>query len=163
MKTFLELALLEMARNTRKFIDSRDAILDDIHKKEIHSKEERIVGDIDGTIVIKSIHSMQSRDNEMVHRDYNLKDSVIIKAIKKAIKKGLRVGTGPAMITFKNKSKTYDLLVVDWRGPSIKIVTIIQGNRKSPKEYFTQKHSKDLQITTEDYGAIYIIDISCIL
>ena len=158
MKSFREY-ILEMARTGFKQINPKDLKLDDIHKKEVHSKDERLIGDIDGINVYKSIHAMQSRDEELVPRDYHLKDSVILKAIKKAIKKGFSPKSGKTMVTFKNKDKKYDLLELDWRQNTITIITIIQSGKRNPKEYFTSRHSDETQITTENINENNLIVI----
>jgi hypothetical protein len=105
----------------------------------------------DNVKIIRTKHTKETRHGEEVPRDDGLRDAVILKAVKKAWKKGLKPGV-KTMITYKNKKKRYDMIVIEWQKSQNKIIiiTTIQDNYKLPTEYFTSSHKNDAKIMTEN-------------
>ena len=118
------------------------------------------IGEIEGYPVVKSKHVHQVRQGELDARDSGVRDSILIKAIKKAIKKGFSKQSGKTLITFKNKKKKYDMLVAKWENNAILIITVIQESKNNPKEFFTPKHKEETKITTESFN---ILDIDKVI
>ena len=113
----------------------------------------------DNVQIVRSNHTKETRNGELVPRDEGLRDAIILKAVKKAWKKGLKPKT-KTMITYKNKKKKYDMIVVDWQKSQNKIilVTSIQDAKDSPRMYFGPSHKNDPQIMTESYNEIIMLD-----
>ena len=115
----------------------------------------------DDVQIVKSKHIKETRDGQQVPRDDGLRDAVILKAIKKAWKKGLKPNT-KTIITYKNKKKKYDMIVIDWQQSQNKIilVTSIQDSKDTPKGYFGPSHKNDAKIMTEsEIECDYIIEL----
>jgi len=171
MKSFKEIAILEALRIVKRAsdknqpqLDKRQDILGKIHNSEIEDNKpvKNQIGDIDGFPVVKSKHVGMIRDGEQNPRDEGLRDAIIIRTLKKAIKKGFSRKTGKTLITYKNKkSKKYDMIVASWESNAIVIITVIQDSKDNPKQYFTPKHQKagDKMITTESFNILSIEDI----
>jgi hypothetical protein len=154
MKTFREIAQNEALKIVKKKTTPAAPV----------AKPEEIQIDItyfDSVQIIRSKHTKETRNGQQVPRDDGLRDAVILKAIKKAWKKGLNPNT-KTMITYKNKKKKYDMIVVDWvkRENKIILVTSIQDSKDAPKYYFGPKHKNDEKIMTESY--IEVGDLSII-
>jgi hypothetical protein len=151
MKKFREIAIEEALKIVKKG-DSSMKIKKPL-QRDRESKDNFIpkidISYFDKVKIIKSKHIEEIRDGELLPRDEGLRDAVIIRVIKKAWKKGLSYGK--TMITYKNKKKKYDMLVIDWKKNQdiIILVTSIQDSKKSPKQYFGPKHKDDNQIMTE--------------
>jgi len=109
------------------------------------------VSHFDECEIIRTSHTKKVRDGEQNSRDNGLRDATILKAVKKAWKKGLKPGI-KTMITYKNKKKTYDMIVIEWQKSQKKIIliTAIQDGYKIPTEYFTPSHKNDAKIMTEE-------------
>ena len=164
MKSFQELALLEVLKIIKKANNISEPIkVPNEPSEPVEAKNS--IGEINNIPVVKSKHTGIIRDGEQKPRDFGLRDAVIIKAIKKAIKKGFSRKTGKTLITYKNKQKKYDLLVASWESNAIVIITVIQDSKDNPKQYFTPKHQKagDKMITTESLKIQEIQDIKNII
>lgn len=157
---------LKIIKKAGALPDKRQQITKDVHNTEIKDAEvyhQNSIGNINDFPIVKSKHVGITRDGETESRDSGVKDATIIKAIKKAIKKGFSKKSGKTLITFKNKKKLYDMIIVAWENNAIVIITIIQGNRKNPKEYFTPARSKHTKITTESFGYKEILSVDTII
>jgi len=131
MKTFREIAIQEALKIVKK------------------NKPENIdISYFDDCEIIRTNHTKKVRDRESSSRDNGLRDAVILKAVKKAWKKGLKQKT-KTMITYKNKYKKYDMMVVEWDKKKIILVTSIQHSKDLPKYYFGPSHKDDAKIMTE--------------
>jgi hypothetical protein len=164
MKTFKEIAIEEALKIVRRASD-KPVQKSAKKQKEVKTSKKasgKTIGDINGTKIVKSHHVSEIRDGELESRDGGLKDSVIIKAIKKAIKKGFSQKSPKTLITFKNKKKLYDLLIVKWARNAIVIITIIQDNKNNPKLYYTPKRKSDgsALITTESFNKEHNIPVT---
>lgn len=161
MKRFQEFAILEALRIVKRASDKnnpqsdkRQDIIGNIHNKEMQDEVpvKNQIGDIDGFPIVKSDHVHQVRDGEQDTRDAGIKDSIIIKSIKSAVKKGFSSKTGKTLITFKNKkTKKYNMMIAVYHSNAIVIVTIIQGEKDNPKMYWTPNRKGHEKITTESY------------
>jgi len=109
--------------------------------------------------IIRTNHTKEIRDGEQNSRDDGLRDATILKAVKKAWKKGLKPGV-KTIITYKNKKKTYDMIVIEWQKTQNKIIliTAIQEGKKLARDYFTPSHKKDAKIMTENVQEMIEID-----
>ena len=150
MKTFREYALSEALKIVKRASDNP------VKKPQSFSTKKKVklpdsVSYFDNCEIIRTTHSKEIRDGELGPRDEGLKDALILKTVKKAWKKGLKPDT-KTIITYKNKKKKYDLIVVEWKikENKIVIVTVIQDNNNSPKDYYTNKHKNDPKIMTEN-------------
>lgn len=110
--------------------------------------------------IVRTSHTKEIRNGELVPRDEGLRDAVILKTVKKAWKKGLKPNT-KTIITYKNKKKKYDMIVVDWQKSQNKLilVTTIQDNNKFPGMYFSQSRKNDAKIMTENFTNTIVDDI----
>ena len=141
MKTFKEIAIEEGLKIVNKKADKIKQDFSDID-----------ISYFDNCEIIRTKHTKEIRDGELVPRDNGLRDAIILKTVKKAWKKGLQPNK-KTMITYKDKkSKKYDLLIIEWLFSQNKIVlvTSIQDKKDMPKYYFGPKHKDDLKIMTED-------------
>jgi len=165
MKTFREYAydIDEALKIVKKKSDQGNQNNQNTYKRPRETKgnfEKKIdISYFDTVQIIKSKHIKEIRDGELVPRDEGLRDAVILRVIKKAWKKGLKPNT-KTMITYKNKKKKYDMIVVDWQKSQNKIilVTSIQDSKDSPRMYFGPSHKNDPQIMTESYNEIIMLD-----
>jgi len=162
MKTFREYAydIDETLKIVKKKSDQSDQNTYKRSKKSKGNFEKKIsISYFDTVQIIKSKHIKETRDGELVPRDEGLRDAVVLRVIKKAWKKGLKPNI-KTMITYKNKKKKYDMIVVDWEKSQNKIilVTSIQDSKDSPRMYFGPSHKNDPQIMTESYNEIIMLD-----
>ena len=130
-------------------------------REEKNTYQEKItISDFDDMEIIRTKHSKKIRDGEQTARDDSLRDAIILKAIKKAWKKGLQPNT-KTVITYKNKKKLYDMMVIEWKKSQGKLILItsIQGSEKTPKTYFRESNKKDAKIMTEIYEAVETIEL----
>lgn len=146
MRTFRDIAIQEALK---------------IVKKKGQEKEQRKIdiSHFDECDIIRTKHTKEVRDGQDVPRDDGLRDAVILRVVKKAWKKGLQSDT-KTMVTYKNKKKKYDMIVIEWKQKQKKIilVTSIQDGKESPKLYFTPKHKNDEKIMTERVMEIIDLD-----
>lgn len=155
MYEFRRLAMLEALRIIKK-AGSKPAIPTQSALVQVKNS----IGEINDIPVVKSKHVGMIRDGEQQARDGGLRDAVVIKVLKKAIKKGFSKNSGKTLITYKDKkSKKYDMIVTSWERNAIVIITAIQDKKDNPKLYFTSKHREDTKITTESFEIQDIEDI----
>ena len=148
IKTFKEIALEEALKIVKKK-----------QEKPTISSEPIDISHFDECEIIRTKHTKETRAGQLVPRDDGLRDAIILKAVKKAWKKGLKPNT-KTMITYKNKKKKYDMIVIEWKDKQKKIilVTSIRDGKDAPKYYFGPKHKNDEKIMTESH--IEIGDLS---
>jgi len=162
MKTFKEIALEEALRIVKKNQPVTPQNTPRETKKPFSAKID--VSYFDSVKIIRTKHTKEVRDGELNARDNGLRDATILKAIKKAWKKGLEPGV-KTMITYKNKKKKYDMIVIEWQKSQNKIilVTSIQDSYKTPKQYFTPSHKNDAKIMTESFTIIELEELEDII
>ena len=122
------------------------------------SKKPYIVGNINGILIKKTRHAHENRDYEFHPRDYGLTNDDILTIFNKALKKPSFKKNIKTMIVYRNKKGKYDVIVAEWKGHFIDIITIMQKNKRSPYEYFTPKHGDEARTIVEHYN-INIDDI----
>jgi len=127
-------------------------------KTQKEPSKEISISYFDGCKIVYTKHTKEIRDGELVPRNEGLRDAVILKAVKKAWKKGLK--PGKTMITYKNKNKKYNMIVIDWniKEKKIILVTSIQDNKDLPKFYRTKVHMGEPFIMTESYNDFIILE-----
>jgi len=155
IRTFKEIALEEALKIVKKKSDSENS-----KPVGTNAPEKRIdVSYFDSCQIIRTKHTKEVRNGQQVPRDDGLRDAIILKAVKKAWKKGLK--PGKTMVTYKNKKKKYDMIVIDWneRENKIILVTSIQDSKEQPKFYRTAKHQGEPFIMTENYNSFVIDEI----
>jgi hypothetical protein len=151
---FIKNELLETLKIVKKRNDTTSSDISKPQTKPRESKrnfEKKIdISYFDTVNIVRSKHTKEIRTGQTIPRDEGLRDAIIIKAIKKAWKKGLKPYV-KTMISYKNKKKKYDLIVVEWQKKQNKIiiVTVIQDSKKTANDYFTPKHKNDAKIMTE--------------
>jgi hypothetical protein len=158
MKTFKDYILAEALRIVKKNTPAKP--LNKPRETKDNFKPAIDVSYFDNVEIVRSKHSKEIRDGQLVSRDDGLRDAVILKAIKKAWKKGLRANT-KTVITYKNKKKKYDMIVIDWKQSQDKIILItsIQDNKNSPKTYFRQSNKTQDKIMTEQFNEYEVIEL----
>ena len=132
--------------------------------RETKQKPKIDVSYFDTVRIVRSKHSQEIRANELKPRDEGLRDATILKAVKKAWKKGLKENE-KTLITYKNKSKKYDMIIVEWirKQNKIILVTAIQGNKDKPNQYFRASNKDQQKIMTENIEFVATIELEFIL
>ena len=161
MKSFKEIAILEALKIVKRAsdknnpqADKRQDNINKIHNTEMKDAQpvKNQIGDINGFPIVKSDHVHQVRSGEQNTRDAGIKDSIVVKSIKSAVKKGFSEKSGKTLITFMNKkSKKYNMMIAVYHSHAIVIVTIIQGEKENAKMYWTPNRKDHEKITTESY------------
>jgi len=161
MKKFEEIAIIEALKIIKRASDKsnpesdkRQDNINKVHNMEIQdiNQIKNQIGDIDTFPIVKSDHVYKVRDGEQITRDSGIKDSIIVKSIKSAVKKGFSKKSGKTLITFKDKkTKKYNMMIASYQTNAIVIITIIQGEKENAKMYWTPGRKNIEKITTENY------------
>lgn len=141
-KTFIVEALTIVKKNDKNFkeLPKYDQKLNAPKQPE---ENDLLIGKVGKFDLYKTFHVSHTRDYETTPRDYGMDKQEYLRIMNKFIQKITPENNKKYHIFYrKDGVGKYNDLVVSVNGNRITIVTIIQGNRNSPMNYYTNPDEK---------------------
>ena len=128
--------------------DKRDAHTVKVHKGEIdHAKKEMDplqVGYIGDIKIMKSKHATEIRDQDSFSRDYNMDNDMFLSVFRKLFMKRTFKPNQKTSVVYRNKKRKFDVMVVELRGKTLTIITVIKKGERAP--YDAKQSSREGQV-----------------